>query len=82
MDSNGRIKSTITSILEEHYQIRSVVSHIDTESLLNNQEYYQEQLQKCRQFMAFNPVKGDLVFNNDVIKRGRVALERQLKKSH
>jgi hypothetical protein len=32
--------------------------------------------------MAFNPVKGDLVFNNDIIKKGRVSLERQLRKSH
>ena len=30
MESNGNIKNTMTSILEEHYKIRSVVSHIDT----------------------------------------------------
>ena len=40
MEENGKIKRTITSILEEHYKIRAVVSNIDTESLLANQTLY------------------------------------------
>jgi hypothetical protein len=32
--------------------------------------------------MAYNPVKADLVFNNEVIKNSRVFLEKHLKRSH
>ena len=32
--------------------------------------------------MAYNPVKCELVFNNEVIKGSRVALEKHLKQAH
>jgi hypothetical protein len=68
--------------LEEHYAITDVVSHIDGEALLNNYEDYVENLQKCKDFLAYNPVKCELVFNNDVIKNSRIQLEKHLKTSH
>jgi len=32
--------------------------------------------------MAYNPVKCELVFNNDIIKNSRISLEKQIKSSH
>lgn len=82
IDSNKNIKSTISSILEEHYGITDIVSKLDGDYLLNNYEKYVENLQKCKEFMAYNPVKCELVFNNDVIKNSRIQLEKHLKASH
>lgn len=36
MESNQHIKNTIASILEEHYKIRDIVSHLDSEALASN----------------------------------------------
>jgi hypothetical protein len=74
LDSNRNIKGTIATILEEHYAITDVVSHIDGETLSNNYDQYAESLLKCKQFLAYNPVKCELVFNNDVIKNSRIQL--------
>ena len=40
IDSNKNIKHTILSILEEHYGITDVVSHLDGEALVNRQDDY------------------------------------------
>lgn len=72
--SNGGIKTTIAAILEEHYHIRDAVAKLLPDCLVSNQEQYQASLQACRDFMAYNPVKGELVFNNEVIKGSRVQL--------
>lgn len=40
IDSNKNIKHTISSILEEHYAITDVVSHLDGEALANRQDDY------------------------------------------
>lgn len=34
------------------------------ETLSENYDAYLEYLQTCREFLAYNPVKGNLVFNN------------------
>lgn len=59
-----------------------VISNIDGESLINNYQNYVDRLQKCKEFMAYNPVKCELVFNNDIIKNSRIILEKHLKNSH
>lgn len=82
IDSNKNIKNTISSILEEHYGITDIVSKLDGDYLMNNYEKYVENLQKCKEFMAYNPVKCELVFNNEVIKNSRIQLEKHLKTSH
>lgn len=82
MESNRNIKNTISAILEEHYAITDVVSHIDSRILATNYDEYALNLQKCKDFLAYNPVKGELVFNNDVIKNSRIVLEKHLKNSH
>jgi hypothetical protein len=82
MESNRNIKNTISAILEEHYAITDVVSHIDNRTLVTNYDEYSLNLQKCKDFLAYNPVKGELVFNNEVIKNSRIVLEKHLKNSH
>lgn len=64
MASNRAIKSTVSAIRDGHYIIREVMSHIDPEGLNNNFEEYISSLQISKQFMSYNPIKGDLTFNN------------------
>lgn len=40
MESNKNIKSTIAAILDEHYGITDVVSHIDADTLTKNSDQY------------------------------------------
>ena len=81
MASNRGIKSTVSAIREQHYLIRDVMSHIDPEGLNNNFEQYLHCLQQSKQFMTYNPIKGDFTFNNQIIKTSRVQLEKYLQKS-
>ena len=82
IESNKKIKSTMSRILEEHYRIREVVSRLEDEALTSDPAGYGESLSKCKEFLAYNPVKCELVFNNEVIKASRVGLEKHLKHAH
>ena len=48
IESNKKIKETMSNILEEHYSIREVVSQLEEESLATNTAVYSDNLKKCK----------------------------------